>query len=834
MKALIMAGGLGTRLRPLTSLVPKPMVPVVNKPILEHSINLLKKHGITEIVLLLYYLPNMFKNYFGDGAAFGVKLQYITAGEDYGTAGAVKLASQVVSDEPFLVVSGDAVTDLNFSNLILFHENNGGIATVALSRVWNPSPFGIAVTDDSQRIVKFMEKPSWGQIFSDTVNMGVYVLQPDIFNHIPENKESYFAKDIFPDLLKKDETLFGFIEACYWKDIGNLKTYQDVQKDALSGKINLQISGKKKNGVVIGENCKIGKNVSFKGHVVIGNGCTFADHVTVEDCVIGDACTIEKDSILKESVLWDHVAIGCNCRLSRDVIVGGSTVGENCILDEYVYVSNRTQIMRDSKINANVKIWPEKIIDVGSIVNTNLVWGDRWQRELFTDSRVTGLANYEINPEFAAKLGAAYGTWLGPGSFVLISRDATPASRMIYRAIITGLMSAGVNVDSVQMMPIPIVRYSLRSSKERGGVHVRRSPFDKNLIDILFFDQNGRDFSALTTRALERSFYREDFPRVGIDAVGKIDYPVRLTESYVQDFLGKVDIAAIGSAKFKFVIDYSFGAATQVFPSILGSLDCDVISLDAYLDSGKLVRTAGHFEDYLNRLSDIVKSTGAHIGFLLDAGAEKLFCVDEKGRRISSERLAILVAKLYFDLHKPHKIAVPVSNPSQVEEFAVEHDVEIVYAADDGGSIIKATEDPEIDLALGSKGGFVFSDFHFSFDGMFSLVKMLEFLAKSKQSLGDLNDSIPQRTYLSDSVVCPWEVKGKAMRLLAEHAAKHKHQMLDGVKLFLDDAWVLILPDQEKAVCNIICESSNPETARKLIREYKQKILSWTKKEIRE
>jgi len=822
-----MAGGQGTRLRPLTNTVPKPMVPVVNRPILEHILDLLKRHGLREVILLLYYLPNVFKDYFGDGARFGVKLRYITAGEDYGTAGAVRLAADYLDGAPFLVLSGDALTDLNLNNLLAFHKQKGGLATVALSRVWNPSPFGIAITNEDQRIVKFLEKPSWSQVFSDTVNMGIYVMEPDILQRIPERKESYFARDIFPNLLRDKEAIYGFVEACYWKDIGDLETYQQVQWDALRGEISLEIPGTRKNGVRLGDKCKIGKRVAFRGEVLMGAGCHVGDDVTLENVAIGAGCEIGSGSSLREVVLWHNVTVGESCELTRDVIASDSTVGDRTVFDEYVYVSNRTRIMHDCRINANVKIWPEKIVDVGSVVNTNLVWGDRWQRELFTDSRVTGLANFEINPEFAAKLGVAFGTWLGPGNHVLISRDATPASRMIYRAIITGLMSAGVNVDSVQVMPIPIVRYTLRSSKENGGVHVRRSPFDRNLIDILFFDKNGRDFSTLTTRALERSFYREDFPRVDIDAVGKIDYPVRVTESYARDFLSKLDVRAVEAANYKVVIDYSFGAATQVFPSILGSLDCEVVSLDAYLDSGKLVRTAGSFQHYLHRLSDIVKSTGAHVGFLIDAGAEKIFCVDETGGIISSDRLAVLVSKLCFEAHALRRIALPVSTPQQVEALARANKIDVVYTADDGGSIIKMTEDPEIDFALDDKGGFIFSHFHFAFDGMFSLVKVLEFMAKAKVSLAELNAQVPRYCYLSGSVACPWEAKGKAMRQMAEHAARFRHLMLDGVKLFFDDAWVLMLPDRERAQCKIICESPNPERAKRLLAEYKSKILSW-------
>jgi mannose-1-phosphate guanylyltransferase/phosphomannomutase len=561
--------------------------------------------------------------------------------------------------------------------------------------------------------------------------------------------------------------------------------------------------------------------------VILGDHCQVGDNVTLFQTVVGENCKIDRGCIIKNSILWKDVKIGQNCELMQDVIGRQVVIENGCVLDQNVFISDGSKIGANTHVNANVKIWPNKEVDVGSVVNASLVWGDKWQRELFTDSRVTGLANFEISPEFGAKLGAAFGAWIGKSKSVLVSRDATPAARMIYRSVISGILSAGVNVENVQDMAIPIVRYTLHSASEQGGLHVRRSPFDRNLLDILFFDRSGRDFSPGITKAIERIYYREDFPRVSFDEVGRIDYPVRVAQSYAQDFLEHIDLSAIESAKFKIVIDYSFGAATQIFPSILGSLDCEVISLNAFLDPERLTRSASEFADALKQLAKIVKSTSANMGFLIDAGAEKVFCVDEKGEIIPSERLATLISRLYLENLRSEKMAVPVSVPSQVETFAREHATEILYTSDDGGSLMKATEDPAVNFVLDTKGGFIFPEFHFAFDGMYAVVKILEMLAKAKTTLRKLNTQIPKRAFAMAQVPCPWEAKGKVMRRLDEDSQGQRRLLVDGVRINFEDAWVLVLPDRDRAGYHILAEAGNNGAAEKLVAQYQQKLAGW-------
>ncbi len=253
MKAVIMAGGEGTRLRPLTCNRPKPMVPVVNKPVMEHIIDLLKKHNLTDIAVTLQYMPELIKEFFHDGNEFGVNMRYYIEQTPLGTAGSVKNAEEFLNDT-FVVISGDALTDIDLSKAIEFHFNKGSIATLILKRVDVPLEYGVVVTNDEGRITRFLEKPSWGEVFSDTVNTGIYILSPEVLGYFNKNEMFDFSKDLFPILLKEEKPIYGFITEDYWCDIGDLRAYNQVHMDILDGKVKVVIPGKEiREGVWVDE-----------------------------------------------------------------------------------------------------------------------------------------------------------------------------------------------------------------------------------------------------------------------------------------------------------------------------------------------------------------------------------------------------------------------------------------------------------------------------------------------------------------------------------------------------------------------------------------------------
>ena len=271
MKAVVMAGGEGTRLRPLTSNQPKPMVPIVGRLCMEHIVALLKLHGIEDVLVTLAFMPQAVRTYFGDGEAFGVRMQYSVEESPAGTAGSVGLAAEAL-DDTFLVISGDALCDVDLSALVEFHKERGASVTIGLKSVENPLEFGIVVCDDEGRIERFLEKPSWGQVFSDTINTGIYVLEPEVLRHVPDDRPYDFSKELFPLLLEMGRPLYGYVMDGYWQDIGNLDQYRQANFDALDEEVRLDVPGIKLRGDVwLGEGVELDDVERVTGPAFVGN-----------------------------------------------------------------------------------------------------------------------------------------------------------------------------------------------------------------------------------------------------------------------------------------------------------------------------------------------------------------------------------------------------------------------------------------------------------------------------------------------------------------------------------------------------------------------------------
>ncbi len=834
MKAVIMAGGFGTRLRPLTANIPKPMVPVVGKPIMEHIIRLLKIHGIDDILAILYFQSDQIKSYFKNGKSWGVNIEYVTAEADFGTAGAVKNAQDLLK-ERFIIISGDVLTDFNLTEALEYHHKKKADSTIVLTRVDNPLSYGIVITGENGKITRFLEKPGWGQVFSDTVNTGIYILEPEILDMIPVKTEFDFSKDLFPAMLAQKMKLMGYVSSGYWRDIGNIEEYFSAHQDILDGKVKIKIDGKKLNypdaNVLVGENTIISHGADFSGCVVIGDNVKIGPRAKIFQSVIGSNSIIGRDANVNRIVTWENATIGPMSRVSEAILCNSSHVGEESEIEENCILSDNSRVGDGARIKRNVKIWPNKEVESGAILNSSLIWGEMWTRELFSDAKVTGVGNAEITPEFATKLGAAYGAMLGEERTVALSRGASDASRMIYRAVMCGLLSAGVNVADLRIAPIPILRQVLKGGREAGGIHVRMNPDGNGEIDIIFFEHGGRDLPTSKNKTIERLFLREDFRRAPIGKIGNIEYPPRALESYRDAFISHFDKELFSDSKLKVIIDYSFGAASDIMPNILGQLGIDAVSLNSFVDPRKVHYFAGSQREALKQLGSIVKSLDADIGFMLNPGAEKIIAVDEKGNPITSQKLLLKVTELFCQSAKPKKIAAPVTATAGLEMVADEHGAEILWIPSDHQAMMEAASNPEIGYVGGTKGGFIFPGFQIGVDAMFVTVKILELLAKAGTKIGRVTGDWDRLEMAEKEVACAWAKKGQVMRHLMADSENSTRILVDGARLSVDDGWVLLRPDRKKALFYILAESYSSETAKELVKQYAKSIRNWQKNE---
>ena len=822
MKAAILAGGLGTRMHPLTCDMPKPMLPFANKPIMEHTVNLLKKNGITDIVALLYHQPEVIMEYFGDGSRFGVKMTYVAAPQNFGTAGAIKYAEKYL-DETFVVISADVLCDFDLAEIIDFHKRKKALITIALTRVDNPIPYGIVITDEDNRIKHFLEKPSWGEVISDTINSGIYIVNPFALRDIPAGKEIDFSKDLFPKLLDEKEPLYGFVAKGYWKDIGSLAEYGSSYRDIVSGKYKLDDM---KNG----ENVKISTNADLIGLVLLGNNTVIGDDVEIENSIIGDNCEIARGAKIIESVIWDNAKIDKDAYLSRTVIASKCHIGERSYLEEGSVIASSCVLGPDTHVKPYVKVWPGKKIEEGSIVSTSVIWRERWTQKIFGAYGVTGMCNVEITPEFAATLGAAYGVMLGKGSHITSSRDPHKSSRMIYRALLSGVLSSGVNVSDLEMVPIPITRYELKALKSSGGLHVRRSPFDQQVIDIKFFDSAAMDLPPSREKQIERLYFGEDFTRASMDDTGELSFPFyRVAEQYKDGLLHYVDKKPISEKRLKFVIDYSYGSASQIFPSILGELGCDVVAINAYIDASKITKSKDEFDRSLHQLSQIVKTLKCDFGVMLDAGAEKIFLVDDKGEILSGDSTLALMTLLNLKYNGRKIIATPVTSSRTIEDIALNFKAKVIRTKTSSRSLMEAASNGEVAFVGERLGGFIFPQFQPSFDAMLAVVKLLEYLSKEGRNISAILNDMPQSTILKMDINCTNRMKGRIIRSLIDENGHNPIELIDGVKIFHKNDWVLALPHADTPTIRLEVEAANEDSAKKILDMYYSKIYNMTR-----
>jgi mannose-1-phosphate guanylyltransferase/phosphomannomutase len=565
MKAVVMAGGEGSRLRPLTIGRPKPMVPMVSKPVMAHILDLLKRHGITEVIVTLHFMPDVIQSYFGDGQSLGMNIRYAIEESPLGTAGSVKNARKYL-DEPFLIISGDAVTDINLQDVIAFHQEKQAEATLTLFRVPNPLEYGVIITDPAGKIVQFLEKPSWGEVISDTVNTGIYVIDPSVLKLIEDGVRTDWSKDVFPQMLEKGHALYGYVAQGSWTDVGDITEYMRASADVLHHRVQTEELGRHIGGDIwCGEGVEIAPDAQLYGPIFLGEEVKIKGGVIIHGpTVVRDYTIVDNRAHIDRSIIWRNCYIGEGAEIRGAIVGRRCTVKSKAVLFEGVVLGDNSIVGEGAALHTNVKIWPDKEIEPGAIIKTSIIWGARGRRVLFGRFGVTGVVNVDLTPEFAAKLGAAFGATLPKGSTVTINRDPHRSPRMIKRAVISGLPSAGIHASDLRSMPIPVARYYTKVTGAAGGVHVRLSPFDQRVVDIRFYDGQGRNLSKNAERGIERVFFREDFRRVYLNEIGTIDYAPQVIETYTEGFLATVNADAIRQARFKIVADYAYAPTSEV------------------------------------------------------------------------------------------------------------------------------------------------------------------------------------------------------------------------------------------------------------------------------
>lgn len=810
MKAVIMAGGEGTRLRPLTCGRPKPMVPVANRPVMEYIVELLKNHGISDIAVTLQYMPDLIKKHFGDGSAFNVRMRYYVENKPLGTAGSVKNAESFL-DETFFVVSGDALTDIDLKSAYEFHKSRNAMATIILKRVDIPLEYGVVVTDNDGRIIRFLEKPGWGEVFSDTVNTGIYILSPEVFGYMKPEQVFDFSKDLFPLLLSENKPLYGYITEDYWCDIGDIGAYIKAHEDVLNGLVRIDFPGDEMQmGIYTGDGTIIEKGVNITSPCIIGKGCHIREGASIGPySVIGDNCVISERSGIKKSIVWKSCTLDMGVQLRGSIICDRVHMKEGANAFEQSVTGEYSIIGEHAVLKPGAKIWPDKLVESGIEVSTNVVWGSKAGRRLFGNRGVSGDINTDITPEFAARLGAAYGAVNGKKGAIGISSDETTATLMIKNAFVAGLISSGVQVNDFGHLLLPSARSAVRFYRLDGGVHISLCSGAGRKVIIEFLDKRGSSIDRNTERKIESAFVRDDFNRCEGDCLRDVKEINGFHEFYIKNIINSVKSEKLD---FKIALITNSEFVYSTVAELMSELGCHAVR--------PTPEDMGHNSDTVSvgDFCSFVKKGQYDLGVSIEESCEKMLLVDSRGRLITEDMFIALISLVLFKTLKGGTVVVPQSASRVIEKMASEYNGNVIRTKTSTRDIMGRL------LGKNAKEELL-EQFTMHFDAIAGLVKLLDFMASNNVTLCELVDMIPSIHMHKQEVECKWNDKGKVIRRLIQENSGGRVETLEGVKVYNNDGgWVLVLPDAEKAACSIISEGASAEFAEELTNIYVRKV----------
>lgn len=772
MKAIIMAGGEGSRLRPLTCDCPKPMVPLFDKPVMQYAVELLKKHNIRDIAATLQYLPDRVKDYFSDGAHMDVSLRYYTEKQPLGTAGSVKQAADFL-DETFVVLSGDGVTDCDLTAALRKHRESKALATIVLKRVENPLEYGVVIADESGRINRFVEKPGWGEVFSDAVNTGIYILEPQVLDYIPSDRPYDFGRELFGLLLEKNLPIYGYEMQGYWCDIGDISAYIKAHMDAMNGRIDLPMSIRP-GGIYRAGSARIERGVRIEAPCFIGEDVVIRSgaHIGAYS-VIGAGSVVGENAGIKRSILWNRVRVGAGAQLRGCVLAENVRMGEESSAFEESVIGSGASAGERSSILPSVKLWPRKHIGDGVRIDSNVVWGSG-EREHFS----LGCLSLH-NPSQAARTAQAYASVVRPKTLI-IGRNASSVALSYALAVEAGLMAQGVQMLNAGVSTLPQLRVMVHLLHAGGAVFV-----DDQSVRPL--DENGAELKGAVQRKIENLLLRQDYERA-FAAVTKL--PVSAGRSdlmYIGYLLEHADLETLRTARPPIAV---YAPNEQ----LLSTAECALEKMGC--------PTRAEWEEELMELAP------GEIGIWLTERGEGMSIADEDGSLSESEGVLLRVWTMLEQGMR--RIVLPMSAPHTCETLAEGYGAQIIRVKGERAHLMNALlEESRHQLIM-------------HFDGLYAAVQCIAMLEKNGLTLGTWRMKMPQLSRRVKSVAVEWKDKGRILsRLISEES---EPDMTDGMCVRRGGAWAWVYPSEEKAECRVVTEAQSMEAAQELCDFYAGKI----------
>lgn len=757
MKAVILAGGEGSRLRPLTCNLPKPMAHICGRPILEYILDLLSKNKIDECVITLKYLPQIVKEHFYSGRYQHIRLQFTEETHPLGTAGGVKLAAKDFN-EPFLVMSGDGMCDYELDKIIEYHNACSSDATIVAAKVEDPREYGLLQMESDGRVKGFIEKPGWSQATTNWANTGIYILEPSCLSLIPDDTNFDFAKDLFPEMLKKGMRINGYRAEGYWCDVGDLAAYVQCQKDVVEGKVHCKLPPQTAQGIYAKDSLPRG-NYQLIPPVYIGSNVEISDGAIIgPSSVVEDGCFIGRDARVCGSILLENVYLAKGAHTADSVLCSGAAIKKDASLFEGSVIGTQSVVGANAVVKPGVFVWPGKRIENNSIVSSHLKYGNM-KYELFDEDEIGGDGDVDLTAENCVKLGAALGSSKGAQKVGLAS-DGGNGTEALTMAIMSGLLSVGANVWNFGECFEAQLSYFTSFCGLNVGVFVRGGERPS----VCISGAGGLPLGRSLEREIEKRYDKSDFVRC------------EYTDSH--------DVSDMGSVRMMYQ-----QALCRQAPNGLYGISADVQCEDERIEM--------FMEDCLKRL-ECKKSQ--ELVFNISVSGKTVTAHYKDSLSIQHEML--LAVCVNEELSKGHDVAVPFDAPFILDELKNSSQGRLLRYLHDGA------DNSDSDARLNSR----FCPW--VRDGLFMTVKLLSIMKERNKSLRELFDELPIFAVKHDTFNLP--VKPSELSDILNKQKKEFTFAREGIKMNRDSGRLLLTPSKNGRKLYVMAEAANMETAEEL------------------
>lgn len=789
-KAVIMAGGEGKRLRPMTCTLPKPMVPLLNKPVIDYCIELLKKHGIEDITTTLHYLPSVITRHCGDGGRYGVRLSYSVEDAPLGTAGSVRKAAGGELERT-VVISGDAITDADLTKAVRFHEERGAAATIVLKRVGVPTEYGVAMTDKQCRIYRFLEKPMLSEVFSDLANTGIYILEPEVIGRIPEGEKYDFSKDLFPSLLKEGLPVYGYVTEGYWCDIGDIAQYRAAQRDMLDGKVAFATAAKNKDGVWIEEGAAISGGAELLGPCYIGSGAEISEAVVSDHSVVGSGARIGRGSSLKRTVLMENARVRENSELRGAILCEGAEVESGASIYSGTVIGSGSRVGKNCTVCNGASLWPEKELHEDEDCTEDMQWEEDIPRPGIM-SLIRGYCDRAMTPERAVRIGAAFARSSGRLPLeIAVSTDGSQQGVMLKHAAIAGLVSQGADAADMGFCGYSAFEHGIRAFGYRGGMYIRMGD-DAHSGEIVLCDGSGTELTGNGFRAFRQELKAGAVRPITTERLGivqRVSGAARSYDAHLSRLARSVRSGPNG-------VTALIGGSPEIYDAVARVLLPCGYSVRYYTgqDSDKLLEAA--------------KAENADIAFMA-VGMEGVTRAMAYGRNMTRHELNTALAMAAVREGRANKLTLPADMPEEYVKHIAQGGAEV--------SISPAKRSRWARAAI--EAGVYLPEL---FEPEAKIIRAAELCLSGK--LKEYLNGLPKVAIKEKKVPCSWRDMGRVLRSFTEGEDDDKVQLVDGVKVNVDKGWVLVRPDSGFTAYRVIAGSFDAEYSKELTDVYAGKL----------